>query len=635
MGMKRKRLQMKLDEIKGLSFPDSSLEDWKRAAESSLKGKSVEKLITNTYEGIELQPLYTAENLSEGNAGQEFPGFSPYTRGIHATGYRKSPWLICQPVFASSEDEANQKMQKALARGQNVICYPAHLLSDFSEKLFKDLPFEDVPIFIDLEGEGSSSLPLLIDYLTKHDYAGHLVAGVIAEDPIAELAAAGNLPSGIDEYFNQWFSRIQEAGEAYPNLKTILVKASVFHNGGANAVQEIAYGLAEAVFYLNEGQKKGLTLEELTGKIVFSFAIDSNYFMNIAKLRAARRVWAMLAEAYGVSPESFKMHIHAVTSGVTETLYDQHVNTLRTANQAFAAAIGGVQYIQVHPFDRLSENSNEFSERLARNTQLILKEETHIPAVTDPAGGSFYVEKLTDDITEAVWGKFLEIEQQGGIIHALKEGIIQAEIADIFQQRQRNAAVRKESIIGTNVYPNPAEKVKKVEKATAEPKKTTDSIEITPIPNRRVAEEFERIRLRAEAHAASCGEIPKLGLINIRELKAYKPRADFIKGIAAAGGIKTVESIGCKTEEEVIAFMKETTLKSYCICGSDKDYLETAVSFVKAAMESFPGTNIYLAGNQDSEFEEALKQAGVKGFLHVKTNAIEILSQLLTQLEVK
>ncbi|WP_180954465.1 acyl-CoA mutase large subunit family protein [Bacillus sp. V5-8f] len=624
---------MKLDEIKRLSFPEASLEDWKKAVESGLKGKSIDKLKTDTYEGVELKPLYTAEGLLEASTNQEFPGFFPYTRGIHVTGYRQNPWLMCQPVSGASAEDANKRMQAALERGQNVICFPAAQLMDYPEKLLNNLPLHDIPIFIDFEGNGETILPSIIELINRLEFDSQLVKGVLAEDPIAELAASGIIPTHIEEYFKVWFSGIRRAKEACPEVKTILIKASVYHNGGANAVQELVYGLAEAVFYLEEGQKNGLRLEDLANKIVFSFGIDSNYFMNIAKLRAARRLWALLSEAYGVSSDYFKMHIHAVTSGVTETLYDKHVNILRTANQAFAASVGGVQYLQVHPFDRLNGSATEFSERLARNTQLILKEESHIPAVTDPAGGSFYVEKLTDDITEAVWEKFLRIMEKGDIIRALKEGTIQSDIADNFKQKQKNASIRKESIIGTNVYPNPAEKLKILNNGTENVHKRTGVAQIAVIPNRRIAEEFESIRLRAE-EAASKGEAPKLGLVNMGELKAYKPRADFIKGIVTAGGIEAVESEGCRTEADVRAFIEETNLKTYCICGSDNDYREMAKLFVIAGKESLPGVHIYLAGKQDEELEASLTQAGVKGFVHVKTNVIEFLTQLLTELEV-
>ncbi|WP_160118475.1 methylmalonyl-CoA mutase subunit beta [Bacillus sp. V59.32b] len=621
---------MKLKEVKKLSFPGPSLEDWKEAAESSLKGKSIEKLTTNTYEGIALQPLYTEKSLSEDTRG-ELPGFYPYTRGIHITGYYQNPWLICQPVFAASEAETNIKMHDALSRGQNAICFPANILDGSLEHLFERLPLEEVPLFIDLEGNGQTTLPLLINYFEKHRLS---INGVLAEDPIAEWAVSGKLPAHTDGYFHDWFAGIREMGEKLPHIKSIFIKTSVYHNGGAHALQELAFGFAEAVHYLNEGQKHGLSLEELTSKIVFSFAIDSNYFMNIAKLRAGRRLWALLAEAYDVPPDYFKMNIHAETSKVTETLYDKHVNILRTANQAFAAAVGGVQYMQVHPFDQIQEAENAFSERLARNTQLVLKEESQITNVADPAGGSFYVEKLTDQLAEAVWAKFLEIQNQGGIIESLNKGIIQSEISKSYKQRQDNAASRKESIIGTNVYPNAAEKVKKPKVDMAHSNEKTSFIEITPIPIRRISEEFENIRLRAEAHGAQAKSL-KLGLINLGELKANKPRADFIKGIAAAGGIATVDSKGCSTNEDVLAFIKDTDLKSYCLCGSDADYLETAVSFVQAVKESYPDKNMYLAGKQDRDLETALSQAGVNEYVHVRTNAVEILTQWLTEMGVE
>ena len=616
---------MELRDVKNISFPKPSFEEWKAAVETSLKGKTVDKLQTKTYEGVTLQPLYTSETVSEHS---ELPGFFPYTRGISPTGYLTQPWLTCQPINGVTAEEANEKIKSVLNRGQNAITYSVDLLANGARlpKLLKDLP--SLPFFIDLKGKQKQLLP-------EFQAVEGPVTGVLAEDPIAEWVLTGQIPEDTNDFFADWSKTIQQYEALSPELKTILIKTSVFHNGGANAVQELAYGLSTAVQYLLEGQKQGLSVESLADKMVFSFSIDSNYFMNIAKLRAARRLWAGLSAAFAVNPEHFKMSIHAVTSEVTETLYDQYVNILRTTNQAFAAAIGGIQYMQINPLDHAYGEWDDFSERIARNTHLILKEETHITRVVDPAGGSFYVEQLTDELADQAWKKFLDVDAAGGILEALKKGTIQSEIADVFNQKVQNVANRKESIIGTNVYPNPADEVhiKAIDKADSYIV-VNQPTTITPIKLKRLARAFEQLRLRSAAYKQNNGNAPKIGLINLQELKAYKPRADFVKGLVSAGGIDTVQSEGCYSSEDASAFVADTKLPIYCVCGSDDAYGQITEQIVADLKASYPDVTIYLAGKQSEELETALQAAGVKDFFHVKSNAISTLTELLEKLGV-
>lgn len=616
---------MKLRDVKNISFPKPSFEEWKAAVETSLKGKTIDKLQTKTYEGVTLQPLYTSETVGEHS---ELPGFFPYTRGISPTGYLTQPWLTCQPINGVTAEEANEKIRSVLNRGQNAISYSVDLLANGARlpKLLKDLP--SLPFFIDLKGKQKELLP-------EFQAVEGPVTGVLAEDPIAEWAVTGQIPEDTNDFFADWSKTIQQYEVLSPELKTILIKTSVFHNGGANAVQELAYGLSTAVQYLLEGQKQGLSVESLADKMVFSFSIDSNYFMNIAKLRAARRLWAGLSAAFSAIPEHFKMSIHAVTSEVTETLYDQYVNILRTTNQAFAAAIGGIQYMQINPLDHAYGEWDDFSERIARNTHLILKEETHITRVVDPAGGSFYVEQLTDELADQAWKKFLEVDAAGGILEALKKGTIQAEIANVFNQKVQNIANRKESIIGTNVYPNPADEVhiKAIDKADSY-MVVNQPTAITAIKLKRLAQAFEQLRLRSAAYKQNNGDAPKIGLINLQELKAYKPRADFVKGLVSAGGIDTVPSEGCFSSEDAKAFVADTKLPIYCVCGSDDAYGQLAEQMVADLKASYPDVTIYLAGKQAEELETALQAAGVKDLFHVKSNAISTLTELLEKLGV-
>lgn len=625
---------MELKDVKNISFPKASIEEWKEAAAASLKGRSVEKLKTTTYEGITLNPLYT-ELSGSANKNTELPGFAPFTRGIAPTGYYQQPWLTVQNVSGATFEEANEKMHAALSRGQNIISYPVQLLAEGASrvnKLFYELPLKDLPVFIDLKGKQKELLP---QFKAVANQQSTKWRGVLAEDPIAEWLVRGQVPEDMENYFAEWFKIIQEYQQIGPDLKSILINTAIFHNGGASAVQELGYGLALAVQYVMEGQRQGLSIPDITEKIVFSFAVDSNYFMSIAKLRAARRIWAGLAEAFNIDSDYFKMTIHAVTSELTETLYDQHVNILRTTNQAFAAAIGGIQYLQIHSFDHATGKYNDLSERIARNTHLILKEETNITTVVDPAGGSWYVEQLTDELAEKAWEKFLQIDEAGGIIDAIKQGSLQSDIADVYERRVLNAALRKERIIGTNVYPNPADKINVPTGGRQESFMIVEkSVDIIPITLERISSQFEQLRIRSEEFKQSSGESPKIGLINLKERKSYIPRADFIKGLVAAGGIETVESTGCQTSEEAIGFIASTKLSIYCLCGSDLDYSESVKAIINDMKQQYPHIRLYIAGKQVDELEAEILDAGVEKSIHLKTNVVAFLSELLQELGV-
>ena len=261
----RKRLQMELKDVKNITFPKPSFEEWKEATEASLKGKSVEKLKTNTYEDITLYPLYT-EKADEKVA--ELPGLFPFTRGTFPTGYHEKPWLAVQPVSGITAEEANEKMKASFKRGQNVVAYPARLLAEGAraEKLFKDIPLKEIPVFIDLKGKQKGLFP---QFNAVAEAQNTQLKGVIAEDPIAEWLICGQLPEDTDNYFAEWLKTIQDYQKVGRDLKTVLINTAVYHNGGANAVQEIAYGLSAAVQYLLEGQKQGLSIASVSEKIVF------------------------------------------------------------------------------------------------------------------------------------------------------------------------------------------------------------------------------------------------------------------------------------------------------------------------------------------------------------------------------
>lgn len=355
--------------------------------------------------------------------------------------------------------------------------------------------------------------------------------------------------------------------------------------------------------------------------------------MNVAKLRAARRLWALLGQEYSKDENSFKMYIHAETSSFTATLFDPYVNLLREANQAFAAVIGGVQSLEVKQFNDASNESSAFSDRIARNIHLVIKEETLVDKVVDPAGGSFYVEALTNELAEKAWGLFLEIEERGGVINAFRSGWLQERIKETFSKKKENVAKRKDSLIGTNVYPNLEDTVNVSNSTSLEIALPFKVQFITPLKEVRLAEDFEHLRIASLQFKEKNGSYPSVGLICIKDLKSHKPRADFVKGFLAAGGIESDEK-QCQTVDELLEFIHSSTHLHYVLCGSDADYEDVAVSWTQRISNANLKANIFMAGKPKEDVEQTLKIAGVKDFIAVGSNAVTQITKILTDLEV-
>jgi methylmalonyl-CoA mutase len=379
---------MSLENMMNEKFTTTSLEDWKKKAEESLKGRPIETLSRNTYENIQLKPLYSSADQQEGELSQ-FPGELDFRRGTESLGYLKDSWKIAQKVNYKNEEDLISSLGHALEKGQNAISfeYIKENLDNLSIVLTE--VYEKAPFSIDAKSDQT----ILLEELEKLSNR-EKVSGYIGMDPIALLTRNGKLPEELDNFYDAWALLIQDADRNLPNLKTVLIDSTPYLEAGANSTQELGISLAVAVFHIEELMKRGITLQTILSKLVFKYSIGANFFMEIAKLRAARFLWSKVTEAYGADLDHQKMTISAETSSFTKTAFDPYVNILRSGNEAFAAIIGGVQYLHVQAFDELSGETSPLSERLARNTQLILKEEALLKKVMDPAVGSWYVEHL-------------------------------------------------------------------------------------------------------------------------------------------------------------------------------------------------------------------------------------------------
>lgn len=606
---------MGIQNMRDQSFPAASIEDWKVKSEETLKGKTVEALAKETFEEIKLKPLYT---FSDYYATGQYPSQGDYRRGIHPLGYIGKQWEVAQ-LLSIQEGTLREELISAFAKGQTAISFEVNesLLLQLNElEEFHD----EYPYSINAKGFHRKFINGI-----KGLNSANKATGYIGLDPIALLAELGAKEDNIAEKYDSLFSTVEKAGEAMPHLKTILVDTTPYHNGGANAVQELAIAIATGVAHIEELKGRGMPIESILSKLVFQFSIGANFFMELAKLRTARVLWSKISEAYGVDESLRGMVISATTSNFTKTVYDPYVNMLRSGNEAFAAVLGGIQYLHVSPFDEPEGKSSPFSERIARNTQLILREEAHLTKTIDPAGGSWYVEHLTTELADKAWDLFLLIEEKGGIVETLKEGWLQSEIARVRGKREKDISTRKRTIVGTNNYADLKGESLKTRKRMNE-KKEFSLIE--PILKKRLTENYEGLREKAAQLKSAT-----VGLITLGELKSHKARADFVTGFLAPGGIATDLSGEVNNTEEAKAFIEKTKYHHYCLCGSNDAYETEGLKLVQELKEIYPNLKLYLAGMP--EVKEIWLEAGITDFIHIRSNCYGTLEVILGEMEVE
>ena len=698
-------------------FPVLSFDDWKKQVEKDLKGESFDKkLITKTYEEINLQPLYTSNDIKDLPQINNFPGFQNYLRGSNVSGYTSKSWEIAQEYNQALPEDLNEALRSDLKRGLNsiniVLDNPTKLGIDADQSkagevgkdglsisgvrkiqvLFKDIDLTNQPINISC---GFSALPITLlftAYANETRTSLMNIKGSITSDPYEYLLTKGDLPISLNQTFDEMKLATELMIKSNSPIKTIGVSGIPFNNAGANAIQELAFVLATAVEYLNQMIERGLKADDVARRIKFTFGIGSFYFMEVAKLRAARLLWSKILEAYKVKEENQKIFIHGKTSQFNQTYFDPFVNSLRTTTEAFSAIVGGVDSIQTNPYDESFNDSDDFSKRLARNTQIILKEESHLDQVIDPAGGSYFVEKLTDDIAKAAWKLFQTIEEKGGMLKAIQSGFVQDEIAKIADVKKKDFAKRKSVLVGTNMYANPKEEMleiknkdlnaickKRVEyiqkyRITGDNKKHSSimdklqkiadtksydlidnaveaflegaslgevsksirassekGISVNPLIQFRLSEMFEELRIASENFKKKTGCKPKIFLATMGPLKQFKGRADFSRAFFEVGGFEIVYPNGFATTDEAVKSALDSKAQAVVICSTDDTYPELVPSIVKGIKEKSKDVAVILAGSPKDQIEEH-KKTGVDDFIYLGADAHSIISNLLKRI---
>ncbi len=430
------------------------------------------------------------------------------------------------------------------------------------------------------------------------------------------------------------FSALAEkvkAGVALPRFRTVGVNGKFFGNSGSSVVQELAFSLSMGAEYLSRLTAVGLTADEAARAIKFNFSISNNYFMEIARLRAGRHLWAHIVRAFGASdPESMKMLVHSETGLFNKTIYDPYVNLLRTQTEAMSAALGGAHSITVLPFDGLFRNPSEISERIARNQQILLKEESYIDKVTDAAGGSYYIGKLTEALVDQAWKLFLETSDKGGFLAVLRGGFIQKQIREMAARRDQNLALRRESLLGVNQFPNLTESIReKIESSAFHPVDlTAEHAEVETLKPYRAGQGFEALRYRTDQYALT-HKRPAAFMLTMGNLAMRKARAQFSCNYFAVAGFEVIDNNGFAFIEEGLTAARKAGAEIVVVCSSDEDYIEIVPALVSLMRKE---KILVVAGNPACRAD--LAALGVQHFIHVRSNLLEDLKNFQTLLNI-
>ncbi len=605
-------------------FPPISTEQWEEVIHADLKGADYErKLVWRTDEGFNVRPYYRAENLKDIPFLASEIGRFPFTRSV----CRSNSWRVHQTIGVKCPKEANAQALKVLNAGIDSLGF---CISDekFSAKDLDEL----------LSGISIPAVEIV--------FLGHGVANV-AELMLQKLAADGVKPEearicfmidpiikklslqgqfGCSEDGSCCFEKIAELikkAAAYKHVRMVGVSGNYFHNSGSTIVQELAFSLAAGHEYLVRLMEQGVDIDAAARSIRFVFAVSSNYFMEIAKFRAARMLWANIVKAYAPQKEcSCKMYIHAETSKWNQTVYDPYVNMLRGTTESMSATIAGVHSLEVVPFDAAFEKPTDFSSRIARNVQLLLKHESHFDQVVDPAGGSYYVENLTKSIAEQAWKLFKEVEERGGYIAAFKEGFIVGAVEASAAAKDKAVATRRQSLLGANQFPNFAEVAGDEITTEAVTRQQNGDNTLKPY---RGAMAFEEMRLRTDRS----GKAPKAFMLTCGNLAMARARAQFSCNFFACAGIRVQDNTFFHSVEEGVKAALEAKADIVVVCASDDDYITVAPEAQKLLGDR---AILVVAGAPASQPE--LEAQGITRFISVRSNVLETLRGYLKELGI-
>lgn len=607
-------------------FAPVSTEEWMAKITADLKGVPFEKkLVWKTGEGFNVNPFYRAEDIEGLKTTESLPGEFPYVRGTK----KDNDWKVRQNIEVCCFKGANEKALDLLTKGVTSLGFIIKG-DEVNEENITTLLEGICPASVELNFnicncKAEKLIGILADYFKGKGVDAEKCYGSVNYDAFKKPLVKGKENS-------EWVecaAAVLKAGQALPNYRVLAVNAFLFNNAGAYISQELGYALAWGNELMAKLTEAGFTADEVAKKIKFNFGISSNYFMEIAKFRAARWLWAEIVAAYKPACEcACKMVAHAQTSEWNMTVYDAHVNLLRSQTEAMSAALAGVDSITVRPFDKIYQTPDDFSERIARNQQLLLKEECHLDKVVDPSAGSYYVEVLTNSLADVAWKLFLEVEEKGGFSVAVNAGEIQNAVNASNVARKKAVATRREILLGSNQYPNftevAADKIQEKGSCCCGGGHCGEAT-IPALDFSRGASEFEALRMATE----KSGKTPKVFMLTIGNLAMRLARSQFSANFFACAGYKIIDNLGFDTVEAGVEAAVKAGAEIVVLCSSDDEYAE----FAPAAYKALAGRAEFVVAGAPACADD-LKAQGIDQFVNVKSNVLETLKAFNAKLGI-
>ena len=589
-------------------FSPVSPEEWRAKAEVDLKGADFEKkMVWRTDEGFNVQPLYRGVDIKDFKTIDSLPGEYPYVRGTRTN----NDWQARQEIDAADVKEANAKALDVLNKGITSLGFKLH--DDFNLDVLLDGIYTDIAQvnFAVCPNKVVEFAKVLVAYLEKKGTADKFV-GSIDFNPYKATFKKGKKFEGIAEVAAELLKVVAPV----KGLRVLSVNSEILSNAGAYIYQELGYALSWGNEWMAQLTDAGFSADEVASRIKFNMGISTIYFMELAKFRAARMLWAQIVKQYNPQCDcACKMVVHATTSRYSQTMFDSYVNMLRSQTQAMSAALASVDEITVTPFDAPYKKSDEFSERIARNQQLLLKEESHLDKVVDPAGGSYYIEELTMSLAQVAWKLFLETEDKGGFKAAVESYDVTNAVNASANARFDKVAKRREQLLGTNQFPNFTEVSDGKKALTCCCACACEMEESAPVlNNKRLASQFEDLRQATE----NAAHTPVVFMLTIGNLAMRLARAQFSDNFFGCAGYKLIDNNGFNTVEEGVEAAVAANADVVVLCSSDAEYPELIPGAIKALNGR---AEFVLAGPETDEF----KALGVTNFINVRTNVLSTL----------
>lgn len=616
-------------------FPQADEAAWMELVTKALRGAKYESLVSETSDGLQVKPLYTRADGTE----QPLPpiGSHPVDETLDQPG-----WDIRQLYANADPGSANKDILDDLEGGVTSIAlqFAAPGQSGLNidgatdlERVLDGVHPEYAPISLHAGVNTGSAAAALQDVWERRGISSDKASGAFNADPLGTLAQTGGLPTALDQAMDEMCDLARTSQDRFPNVTSVLVNSAIYHNGGASEAEELACLCSTLVAYLRALEGKGVELARAFSQISFLLASDTDQFLSMAKLRAARLLIARIEEVSGAAAEAGDVRITAITSERMLAATDPWVNILRTSMACAASAMGGANAITVLPFTWAIGQPDRFAQRLARNVQIVLQEESSLGVVSDPAAGSWYVDSLTNELAGKAWELFQELEQRGGMAKALSQGTVQSMIAATAEARAGATATGAKKLTGVSAYPEISETEIDVIPVAPVPEMDNPAITVEPVPLRKPAEPFDRLRAAARAHAKGKDSSPSVFLVNLGKPSDFAVRSTYARNFFAAAGIDAIESSGFENGSDAAKALADSKATLACICSNNETYADMAAATAKA-ISGADIEHLYLAG-RPGDLRKELRSAGVGTFIHEGCDMVEILDAAHSYLGIK